>query len=265
MAVARSRVLPFRPPQRRRLHEVVAEQLRDAILDGRFREGEKLPPERDLAAEFQVNRASIREAIQALAGLGLVRVRQGDGATVMPIVEGSLEVLPAMVLHGGRIDHEVLAEIGELLLPLLREMARLAVARRRPGDVDVLRALRDRLARTSLPVEERGKALRDIVVAVSDMTGNRAWQMFARKLRGFLAEAPLREARSRLSADPGRFVPVIDRYLDALAAGRGDAAGEALDEALLLLGRTPLLPNEARAPAATEGPPSRGRGMTRKR
>ena len=73
------RVVPFRPPPRRRLHEEVAEQLRDAILDGRFAAGAKLPPERELAAEFRVNRTSVREAIKVLEGLGLVQVRQGDG------------------------------------------------------------------------------------------------------------------------------------------------------------------------------------------
>ena len=37
-------VVPFRPPARRRIHESVAEQLRDAILDGRWQPGQKLPP-----------------------------------------------------------------------------------------------------------------------------------------------------------------------------------------------------------------------------
>src|SRR5206468_1069849 len=70
-------VVPFRAPARRRLHEDVAEQLRDAILDGRFDAGTKLPPERELAAEFRVNRTSVREAIKVLEGLGLVTVRPG--------------------------------------------------------------------------------------------------------------------------------------------------------------------------------------------
>ena len=98
----------FRPPQRRRIHEDVAEQLRDAILDGRFAPGEKLPPERELAEEFRVNRTSIREAIKVLEGLGLVSVRQGDGATVQPLIDASFDVLPPMIFHGGRIDARVL-------------------------------------------------------------------------------------------------------------------------------------------------------------
>ncbi len=119
----------FRPPARRRLHESVAEQLRDAILDGRFRAGEKLPPERELAAEFEVNRTSLREAIKVLEGLGLVRVRQGDGATVRPLTEASLSVLPFMIHHDGRTDVQAVADVTEVLMPLFFEMARLAVER----------------------------------------------------------------------------------------------------------------------------------------
>ena len=79
-------------------------QLRDAILDGRFRAGQKLPPERELAQEFRVNRTSVREAIKVLEGLGLVSVRQGDGATVQPLIDASFDVLAPMIFHGGRID-----------------------------------------------------------------------------------------------------------------------------------------------------------------
>src|SRR5262249_34916704 len=99
----RMAVVPFRAPARRRLHEDVAGQPRAAILHGPCAAGGKLPPERELAAEFGVNRTSIREAIKVLEGLGLVTVRQGDGATVRPLVDASLEVLGPMIFHGGRI------------------------------------------------------------------------------------------------------------------------------------------------------------------
>src|SRR5688572_15849348 len=117
-------VVPFRAPARRRLHEDVAEQLRDAILDGRFPAGRKLPPERDLAVEFSVNRTSVREAIKVLEGLGLVTVRQGDGATVRPLVEASLEVLGPMIFHRGRVDLAVVADMAEVIRPLVLEMGR---------------------------------------------------------------------------------------------------------------------------------------------
>jgi DNA-binding FadR family transcriptional regulator len=93
--------------------EDVAEQLRDAILDGRFAAGSKLPPERELAEEFRVNRTSIRDAIKVLEGLGLVSVRQGDGATVRPLTDASFDVLAAMIFHGGRVNTDVVVEMAK--------------------------------------------------------------------------------------------------------------------------------------------------------
>jgi GntR family transcriptional regulator, transcriptional repressor for pyruvate dehydrogenase complex len=57
----------FRPPPRRRIPEDVAGQLRDAILDGQLTAGCKLPPERELALRFGVNRTSVRAALKLLA------------------------------------------------------------------------------------------------------------------------------------------------------------------------------------------------------
>lgn len=173
MAASRHVLVAFRPPQRRRIHEDVAGQLRDAILDGRFRAGQKLPPERELAEEFQVNRTSIREAIKVLEGLGLVAVRQGDGATVQALTDASLDVLAPMIFHGGRIDTGLLAEFTEVLMPLLFEMARLAIERRRPESLDRLRCLRNAIADETRDREDRFASVRDVLVLLSDMTSNR--------------------------------------------------------------------------------------------
>jgi len=157
-------MLPFRPPLRQRIHEDVARQLRDAILDGRFRAGQKLPPERELAQEFRVNRTSVREAIKVLEGLGLVSVRQGDGATVQPFIEASLDVLAPMIFHGGRIDAALVTEMAEVMLPLLFEMARLAVERRQAAQLAELRRLRELIADQARDREARFASGRDVLV-----------------------------------------------------------------------------------------------------
>lgn len=240
MSADRHATVPFRPPQRRRLHEDVAGQLRDAILDGRFRAGQKLPPERELADEFQVNRTSIREAIKVLEGLALVTVRQGDGATVQPLVDASLDVLAPMIFHGGRVDTALLVEFTEVMMPLLFEMARLAIERRQPEQLNALRRLRDAIADGTRAREERFASARDVLVFLSDMTRNRVWQMLARRTRSLLASAPMLETRRRLRRDPGKIVPVIDTCLSAIDAGRPDAAIKALRRLISLVGDTAL-------------------------
>ena len=52
------------------------------VLSGRYEPGEKLPTQRALAAELDVNMASVREAVKRLEQLGLVEVRQGDAMRV---------------------------------------------------------------------------------------------------------------------------------------------------------------------------------------
>jgi DNA-binding FadR family transcriptional regulator len=54
------------------------------ISRGVFKPGRKLPSERELAAEFCVNRASLRQALKALVVMGVLRQRVGDGTYVTP-------------------------------------------------------------------------------------------------------------------------------------------------------------------------------------
>jgi len=229
-------VVPFRAPARRRLHEDVAEQLRDAILDGRFVAGTKLPPERELAAEFRVNRTSVREAIKVLEGLGLITVRQGDGATVRPLVEASLEVLGPMIFHGGQIDLPLVGEMAEVMRPLLLEMGRLAIERCRPADLVAMRRFRDVAADTTRDREERYAAIHELFVLLADMTRNRVWQMLARRLRALFRQPPMGAARERLRRDPGRIVPLVDDCLDALEARRTGEAVASLQQLIQVLG-----------------------------
>lgn len=66
--------------------ERIAAALRKDILEGRFVPGERLPNESDLARRFEVHRHTLRQAVQALARDGHVRVVQGSGTFVRELV-----------------------------------------------------------------------------------------------------------------------------------------------------------------------------------
>lgn len=55
----------------------IAEQLREAIVSGQFKIGERLPTEDELAQRYGVSRPSVREALKRLAAQNLVRARRG--------------------------------------------------------------------------------------------------------------------------------------------------------------------------------------------
>jgi len=72
------------------LYHQVAAVLRQRILDGEYPSGERLAAEDELASEFSVSRATIRQAVGALVTEGLVVRRQGSGTYVR---ERSAQVL----------------------------------------------------------------------------------------------------------------------------------------------------------------------------
>jgi len=65
-----------------KLSDVILTQLENMIIEGSLSAGQKLPPERELAAKFEVSRPSLREAIQKLEAKGLVIRKQGGGTFV---------------------------------------------------------------------------------------------------------------------------------------------------------------------------------------
>ena len=72
-----------------RISDAIAATLERRILEGSLRPGDRLPPERELAAELGVSRPSLREAIQKLASKGMVQSRQGGGTFVTDALESS--------------------------------------------------------------------------------------------------------------------------------------------------------------------------------
>lgn len=64
------------------LSETIIEQLTQLILNGEFEPGERLPPERELASQFGVARGPVREALRAMALVGLVDIKPGHGVFV---------------------------------------------------------------------------------------------------------------------------------------------------------------------------------------
>ena len=82
--------------------DLCAEQLRARILDGQLTVGSRMPPERELATRFGVNRVTVRSALARLTLEGLLSVRQGRGYEVQDFQRESGPTLLPSVLSVAR-------------------------------------------------------------------------------------------------------------------------------------------------------------------
>ena len=84
-------------PATPRAWRVVLEKIESDLLDGTLRPGDRLAPERELAATLGVGRSSVREALRVLEVMGLVRTATGSGPTSGAIIvatpEGGMSAL----------------------------------------------------------------------------------------------------------------------------------------------------------------------------
>lgn len=74
--------MKIEPIQRVNVSEQVFKQLKDMLIHGVWKQGEKLPSENELAEQFGVSRITVRQAIQKLSVLGLIETRLGEGSFV---------------------------------------------------------------------------------------------------------------------------------------------------------------------------------------
>ncbi len=78
------------PPNPRSQTDVVIEGVKGMLTSGELEPGSRLPIEKDLAAQLGVSRGSLREGVRALAALGVLETRQGDGTYVTSLDPGIL-------------------------------------------------------------------------------------------------------------------------------------------------------------------------------
>jgi DNA-binding FadR family transcriptional regulator len=120
----------FTPVARRSVSEEVFAELRDAILADRFSPGDALPPERDLAVSFAVNRHAVREALKALQAAGFVRVVHGGGTRVLDVRStAGLDLLEHLARSSATPDPGIVRDGLEMRRCIGMEAARLAALR----------------------------------------------------------------------------------------------------------------------------------------
>lgn len=130
----------LRPVTRVRAHEEVARQLRELMHRGELRPNDRLPAERELAKQFGVSRATVRQALSVLQAAGLIESQVGSGT----FTRGATEVINVTNLANAlRAAGASLIEQLELRRIIEPQVASLAAERATAQDLAELEACLD--------------------------------------------------------------------------------------------------------------------------
>lgn len=214
---------PLEPLAPSRRADGVFEQLRLRILSGAWPPGARLPNERELAEQLEVNRGSVREALKRLEFLELVEVKHGQGTFVRdPGGSSALQLVELLLLDPRTVTPELL----EQLLVFRRDMTLhvVALAARQRTEEQLARA-RALLAEEGARADDPLEALRIDVEwnrLLGEATGNFLYRLlcnlFTRLIRRL---GPLYYNRER---DGRRSLATHRELLEAIAAGDEVAA-----------------------------------------
>lgn len=175
---------PKAGPPRRGVAERVAESLKGAIMRGRLRPGDALPSERELAQKFSVNRSSIREAVKRLEAWGLVQVRHGGATRVTDfLLSAGVDLLPALVEVGGKVDPAILKDLHDIRSMLLGWCAERAAELADAASVARLEDLARRMADPKARPAQLQELDYDFFQALLGVTGNRLLVLFSNVVR----------------------------------------------------------------------------------
>lgn len=80
----------FRPIRPKKISEEIVNQIKELIVKGDLKPGDRIPSERELAASLDVSRPSVREALMGLEALGFLESRQGGGTYVRSLADPAM-------------------------------------------------------------------------------------------------------------------------------------------------------------------------------
>lgn len=140
-------IRPAKPIERTTLAASAFEQLISYVVNGDWKAGDRIPPERELCQQLGIARTSLREALKAMELIGMLDSRVGDGTFVCPRSEFLSR--PLLWAFTGT-DEAELRDIMEARMLLERDLAGLAAERSSEDEVaqigEAVQSMRDCVA-----------------------------------------------------------------------------------------------------------------------
>jgi GntR family transcriptional repressor for pyruvate dehydrogenase complex len=199
----------------------VAVAIGGRILDRTLREGDRLPPETELARQFGVNRSTVREALRELESNGLVTRRAGS--KLMSVTRPQHFAIAGAVTRGLVMHDVTLREVWEALTLLEPPIAESAARARTADDLTLITVAADRFAANNAGTENAAHGSAEFFRRVGGATHNQVLMLAQEPLLQLL-EPSLRIMIDDVPQARSRIITAQRKISEALSARDTDGA-----------------------------------------
>jgi GntR family transcriptional regulator, transcriptional repressor for pyruvate dehydrogenase complex len=201
------------PVNDRRISEVIVDQVRTLIHEGKLTPGDRLPPEREMCERFGVSRVTLREALRVLEAGGLIEIRVGahGGAFVS---QPTSERVRSSIVDLLTLSSVTAKDVTEVRMVLEVGIIPLLCANANVADIEALQDICDR-QEAALGGEEYDMALSaEFHTRLAEATHNTAFAMLVYSFHGPL----LMSLETAQKIDPAMGRRGLDEHRAILAA-----------------------------------------------
>jgi len=213
-------------PSNNTISREIANIVRDEILRKRYRSGDRLPSERDLAARFDASRGAVREALSQLEQLGLIHIQPG-GARVQSVDSASLAVLGPLLALDDHPDSLLVDQFLQTFSVLTSMTAKNAVNAASPDQLIQLKELVVALEGHFNDFEEMQPRWRELLDAMSIIADNLVVRLISNDLKTQFVDQMM-----KLGVRPDLKEGSIDKLLETLKVSLNKQDGELASKAM---------------------------------
>lgn len=154
------------PVRRDRLYQGIVSQIEGLLERGDIKPGDQLPPERQLAEQLQVSRASVREALRSLELLGIVETRAGGGTFVRQAQPDDLaKPLTSFIARGHSLKDVI--DVRGLIEPAVAERAASSIGSEELAELRAILAAQERKVAAGEPYVDEDTRFHEIIGAAA--------------------------------------------------------------------------------------------------
>lgn len=220
----------FKPIKQSRVSEVVLSQLKEAILLGKYKSGQKIPSERELTEAFQVSRGVVREAIRALEITGFVVLRQGPAGGAF-VTDLSFDHIGNAFLDLFLANKVSIPELVHVRYYIEPEVARLAAANPNKDDIKRLIEAQEAEYLAVTTTSARITQFQRVHIIIAEMCGNHFFEAITKSMMRLTYEiVEAVDPDHKALHMPGEHSSIIDSIIEADPMAAASAMAQHLDK-----------------------------------